>query len=83
MADEKTKKSKTKLKKPSPLGFLARGLKKGIKRVVTPVKKKIMKATAPKDAKKVGSAQKVTKRKQAIAIALSEAKRKKRKRRKS
>ena len=30
MADEKTKKSKTKLKKPSPLGFLARGLKKGI-----------------------------------------------------
>jgi len=61
MDDEKTKKSKTKLKKPSPLGFLARGLKKGIKRVVTPVKKKIMKATAPKDAKKVGSAQKVTK----------------------
>ena len=38
MADEKTKKSKTKLKKPSPLGFLARGLKKGIKRVGKRVK---------------------------------------------
>ena len=36
-------------------------IKKAISGLITPVKKKIMKATAPKDAKKVGSVQKVTK----------------------
>ena len=38
MADEKIKKSKTKLKKPTPLGFLTSGLKKGLKRVVADIK---------------------------------------------
>ena len=53
MADEKTKKSKTKLKKPSPLGFLARGLKKGIKRVVKDKAGKLVKEikNTPRDLK--------------------------------
>ena len=36
MSDEKKK--KVKLKKPTPLGFLAKGLKKGLKRVVADIK---------------------------------------------